>query len=177
MRLFIAIQLNEDIKDELAKIISRLKASSIKGNFTHRDNLHITLVFLGEVEASRLDLIQQTMNEIKSAPFSLSLRDLGSFNRRGGNLYWIGIAPSPLLEKIHQQLEEKLTRVGFTLEKRPFKPHLTIGRQVITRPNFDNNKFISYIPLMEMTISNISLMKSERIDERLTYTEIYAVNL
>lgn len=177
MRLFIAVNLNDEIKDHLTKFISQLKANSIKGNFTRRENLHITLVFLGEVPKENISLVKQAMEEIQSAPFQLSLSGLGSFDRRGDHLYWIGIEGCKSLNDIYQQLREKLTSSGFVLENRPFNPHLTIGRQVVTRPDFDRAKLTQILPPMKMKISKISLMKSERIEGKLTYTEIHTVNI
>ncbi len=176
MRLFIAINLNDEIKDHLTKIISQLKANSSRGNFTRRENLHITLVFLGEVAKENLSLIQQAMEEIHADSFQLSLSGLGSFGRREGHLYWVGIESSNRLNDIYQQLREKLTRSGFVVEDRPFKPHLTIGRQVVIRSDFDKAKLLQLLPPMKMEIGKISLMKSERIEGKLTYTEIYTVN-
>lgn len=177
MRLFIAINFNEVIKDHLTDAVTWLKTNSTSGKFTRRENLHITLVFLGEVDESRLPLINAAMNEIQSRPFQLAFDGGGSFKRRGGDIYWIGIDDQGCLHKIYQQLEEKLTRSGFDLEKRPFKPHLTIGRQVIVPADFDQKYFSQMIPPVKTDVNRISLMKSERIQGQLVYTEIHAADL
>ncbi|HNX29306.1 MAG TPA: RNA 2',3'-cyclic phosphodiesterase [Syntrophomonadaceae bacterium] len=177
MRLFIAIDLNEEIKDNLIRIILQLKNKSLRGSYTRRENLHITLVFLGEVEKSKINLIEQAMNEVKAVSFKMSLRGFGCFRRKEGDIYWIGINQNEKLNDIYQQLHMQLTRAGFVLENRPFKPHLTVGRRIVTGPSFDANAFDQLIPPMNMDISKISLMKSEQIDGKLTYTEIYARNI
>jgi 2'-5' RNA ligase len=70
------------------------------------------------------------------------------------------------------QLSESLRGRGFSLENRDYKPHITLGREVILKqpPEFD------HAPL-SMTVTRISLMKSERIQSRLVYTEIFAKNI
>jgi len=177
VRLFIAINFNEVIKDHLTDAVAWLKSNSTSGKFTRRENLHITLVFLGEVDEHRLPLIHEAMNGICCRPFQLAFDGGGSFKRRGGDIYWIGIEDQGYLHQIYQQLGEKLARSGFDQEKRPFKPHLTIGRQVIVPAEFDQNKFSQIIPPVKTDVNRISLMKSERIQGQLVYTEIYAADL
>ena len=92
MRLFMAINFNEEIKASLNEIINRLKEQAIQGNFTLVENLHLTLVFLGEVVPAKVNNIKQLMDKVNIAPFVLTIRDhLGHFKRDGGDIYWLGI--------------------------------------------------------------------------------------
>lgn len=177
MRLFIAINFNSGVKANLSEIIDRLKTSSITGRYTLRENLHLTLVFLGEVESGNVPAVQAAMERVRSGPFQLSLGGLGCFKRRGGDIYWIGIDSDKQLQEIYRQLWDRLTDSGFVLENRPFKPHLTIGRQVDIRPDFDPEEFNARTPPMKTDVNKIALMKSEHIQGKLVYTEIYAVEL
>lgn len=177
MRLFIAINLSENIKDELGKTITRLKAETRRGSFTRRDNFHITMLFLGEVDTSKVNNIKQAMEDVQATPFEINLSSLGYFKRNEGDIFWIGVHKNEVLNDIYEQLYSRLTQVGFSLEARQFKPHLTIGRRVIANHGFDSSSFSQSIPSMKMTINKISLMKSERINEKLTYSEIYARDL
>ncbi len=177
MRLFIAINFNDGIKDSLIAAIARLKSGSNSGRFTRRENLHLTLIFLGEVGEKNIPLIRSAMGGICSGPFLLSLGGLGRFKRRGGDLYWLGIDDNKQLNDVYLQLWDRLTDSGFVLENRPFKPHLTIGRQVDIRPDFDPEEFNARTPPMKTDVNKIALMKSEHIQGKLVYTEIYAVEL
>lgn len=169
MRLFIALLLDEPVKDALCGAIDNLKAQSVQGNFTRRENLHLTLVFIGET--TRLGAVKQAMDMAEAQPFPLKFRGLGRFRRDGGDIWWAGVEPEETLSSLYSQLFGSLSRAGFLIEKREFKPHLTLGRQVLLRGQPQ-----PFVPAV-MRAGRISLMKSERIGGRLIYTEVYARNL
>jgi 2'-5' RNA ligase len=171
MRLFIAVNFSDQIKNHLYEISQRLKNASVQGNFTRRENFHLTVVFIGET--TKISSVKQAMNRVSAEPFRLTLGGLGKFHRRGGDIYWIGVEHNISLTKVYNQLCGELAGAGFAVEKRGFKPHLTLGRKVILNDSFDKNQFSMTIPPMSMEVVRISLMKSERINEKLTYTEIY----
>ncbi|HHV63880.1 MAG TPA: RNA 2',3'-cyclic phosphodiesterase [Peptococcaceae bacterium] len=174
MRLFIAINLSESLKDEIASIMQNLKSFALQGNFTRRENLHLTLAFLGEVAPTRIESIKQAMDKVSGGQFTLSIRELGHFPRSGGDIYWLGVEKNSSLLKLHTELCRELKAAGFKLEGRGFKPHLTLGRQIVLRTAFDQAEFSSKIPPLFQEVDRISLMKSERPDGILTYTEIYS---
>lgn len=171
MRLFIAINFNEEIKDHLATAIKGLKDGSLRGNFTKRENLHLTLVFIGE--SSRVNEITAAMDKADEKAFEITLGRLGKFKRNGGDIYWAGVDKTSSLTGIYNKLYEGLKACGFELESREYKPHLTLGREVVLKSSFDEKAFELTVPQMKMTVNKISLMKSERIDGKLTYTSIY----
>lgn len=170
MRLFIAINFPENTKDLLCRNISRLKTAAKQGRFTHRDNLHLTLVFLGEVEARRLEDIRRVMDSVSLPPFELSIGSGGRFRRDGGDIYWQSVTASDELTGLYRRLYDGLKAAGFKLESRNYKPHLTLGRQVVLT---DEPK----LEIMEVSVHRISLMLSQRIDGKLKYTELYGKEL
>lgn len=174
MRLFIAVNFNENIKNNLYKTVGKLKAQTVKGNFTHKENMHITLVFLGEINFAKTGNIKSAMDKVKCSPFKINIKDIGRFRRSGGDIYWMGIDNFSNLKALYSQLCENLINEGFNIEKREFKPHLTLGRQIIVNDNFNRKEFSNSIPNISVLVDKISLMKSERIKGKLTYTEIYA---
>lgn len=174
MRLFIAVNFQNEVKDSLCGCIERLKENSVRGNFTRRENLHLTLAFLGETP--RADSAKRAMDAAAGVPFELSIGGFGRF-RRGGDIYWVGVEHSAALTALQASLCGELRREGFSLETREFKPHLTLGREVSLVPGFDREAFARAIPPMHMRVEKISLMKSERLNGRLTYTELYAKQL
>ncbi|MGI5880525.1 MAG: RNA 2',3'-cyclic phosphodiesterase [Syntrophomonadaceae bacterium] len=177
MRLFIAVNFNENIKNTLTDIIRKLGPYARQGSFTLTENLHLTLVFLGEVEPERVDKITMAMEEVAAKSFQLELSGLGHFRRDGGDIYWIGVENNETLQEIQSRLIRLLIRAGFKLEERKFKPHLTIGRRIIFDNSFNEKEFSKTLPEMSMEVNYISLMKSERINGRLTYTEIFSRQL
>ncbi len=162
MRLFIAMNFDKPTKDRLLAIQQKLKACGT-GNFTRPENLHLTLVFLGEVQ--RYQAVVDSINRHFSEPIPLSFRGTGTFR---GDLYWVGITPNPALNALHQNLCQDLRAAGYRIEQRRFSPHITLGREVVVTRQPD----LSFEPF-SMTARRISLMKSERIQGILTYTEIY----
>lgn len=177
MRLFIAINFNEDMKDWLMDAIRELKKSAEKGRFTLRENLHLTLVFLGEIGNDRLVDIKTAMNRVNDEPFDLTVEGFGRFRRNGGDIYWAGVEKNEVLLSIQKRLTAELSDAGFVLEKRAYSPHLTLGREV--RLSDELQKVMEAVPARgpEMEVNRISLMKSERAGGRMVYTEIYGRDL
>jgi len=166
MRLFVAVLFSPRVKEVLLGAIDSLRAQAVSGNFTRPENLHLTLAFIGE--SSDPDAAAQAVDAAAVPPFSLAVSGFGRF----GDLWWAGIEKNPALTGLAESLLENLCRRGFKVDKRPFKPHITLARQVELRgaPKL-------CIPRTEMTVGRISLMKSERIRGNLTYTEIYGREL
>jgi len=175
MRLFIAINFDDQIKDNLYEVTQKLRSASTRENFTRRENFHLTVVFIGET--NKVNTVKQIMDKICAEPFDITIGRLGKFQRNGGDIYWIGAERNENLFSIYKQLSRELTCAGFDIEKRSFKPHLTLGREVMLSEGFDENAFSKAIPSMTIKVERISLMKSERINGVLTYTEVYGKKL
>lgn len=175
MRLFIALNFDEKMKSDLYSVIKRLDKFSEQGNFTRWENLHLTLHFIGET--SNVKGLKTAIDKVNSKPFDLIFKGLGCFKRNGGDIYWIGAEKSEPLDILHKELYDALLEQGFSPEKGKFKPHLTLGRRVILKKNFNKSEFEKTIPLMTSHIGRISLMRSQRIQGKLVYTEIYGKNL
>lgn len=118
MRLFIAINFNFEVKNSLAQVIQGLKRHAVKGNFTRIDNLHLTLVFIGET--TKVNLVKEAMNSINAGPFNLIISGFGSFPREGGNIYWVGVEENAKLRNIYGKLADKLSQSGFCIVKKNF---------------------------------------------------------
>ena len=96
-------------------------------------------------------------------PFVLALEGSGHF----GDLWWVGIRKQPALTCLAQTLQENLRQQGFSLEKRAFRPHITIARRVAAP-----GPVLLQVPPASMVVECMSLMKSERIAGKLTYTPV-----
>ena len=167
MRLFIAINFNADTKDRLQALSDELRKVSSRGRYSLRENLHITLAFLGECGAERIATVKSVMNEIVFNPFNLQIDRIGRFNRNGGDIWWAGVRKNSTLSELHQNLSARLKEQDFYLEARKFSPHITLGREIVTKAQQRQ------IEPFGKTISRVDLMKSERINGKLTYTAIY----
>lgn len=174
MRLFIAINFNDEIKQNLLELIARLGEVS-KGRFTRPEHLHVTLAFLGEMPDARPSI--SAVDGLSSGPFALSVSGLGRFRRPGGDILWAGVELSPALILLHRDLCGRLSSAGITLEMREFRPHVTLGRDVVTDKSFDAARLAKTLRPCQMEAGRVSLMKSEFAGGRLVYTEIHAKSL
>jgi 2'-5' RNA ligase len=149
-----------------------LKGAALSGRFTFDENLHITLVFLGECDGRQTEETKRVMNGVTFPAFPLELDRPGFYRRGGGDLWWVGLKESAPLLSLQSELEQKLGQAGFILESRKFTPHITLGREVKALADFTAPK----IEQAEFNVTRIELMKSEHINGKLTYTPIYSKN-
>ncbi|HRW57067.1 MAG TPA: RNA 2',3'-cyclic phosphodiesterase [Oscillospiraceae bacterium] len=174
-RLFIALLFDEETKDRLCGAMKYLAAHMRGGHTTGRENLHLTLAFLGETK--RASEVRRAMEEAAGPAFDYQIGGSGRFSRGDGSIFWAGIAAPEELYRLYSRLSGALAAHGFRLEERPFKPHLTLGREIVTDETFDPREMEKLLPEKPLHAGKISLMKSERIAGKLTYTETHSVYL
>jgi 2'-5' RNA ligase len=162
MRLFIAVHFSDEVKKVLLQSIKQLKDQADGGNFTRPENLHLTLAFLGET--GNIAGAKRAIDRSVVPEFSMTVGGFGHF----GSLYWVGIRPNPVLTGLAKNLQSALRAEGFRIENREFRPHITLARELRSPrpPRLE-------VPEISMAVGRVSLMKSERIAGKLTYTEIY----
>ena len=166
MRLFIAINFNADTRSRLMALRDELFSGSKRGNFSLPENIHLTLAFLGECAMRQTAAAKAAMNAVRFDPFDIHIERIGRFKRGGGDIWWAGLRESKPLSDLHRKLTEKLIVAGFSLERREYKPHITLGREIVTEA------FPYRIEPFGETVSSMELMKSEHIAGKLTYTAI-----
>ena len=132
MRLFIAIEISDEIREALAQIQSRLKYAGADVKWVEPKNIHLTLKFLGEVKEEKVEEIKSALNETVKGfkPFELSIKDIGAFPKIDfPRVIWAGLDKGTSESKaLAEAIDERLSRHGFEKESRPFASHLTIGR-------------------------------------------------
>ena len=165
MRLFFAINFNNETRSRLLALRDELRGKSEYGRFSLPENLHLTLAFIGEVSPKKVDKIEAIMDTVTFTPFPAEVDRLGTFSK--GTLWWAGLREVEPLMMLQREVEHKLALCGFAMDGRKYNPHVTLGREVVT-----NAKPWPIEPFGE-TVRAIDLMKSERIDGKLIYTAIY----
>jgi 2'-5' RNA ligase len=131
MRLFIAINLASEVRRALWDASVRLRDSSYPVKWVDPDGIHLTLKFLGEVEAGRdPDIVTGVKASTEGARrFTLPIGGFGAFpSPARPRVLWAGCEPVAALEILQHRLEQEMQRLGFPLEGRAFHPHLTLGR-------------------------------------------------
>lgn len=136
MRLFIAIDFDNMTKDSIYQSVQYLKKVALNGNFTTKENLHLTLAFIGDTTKQRIieEAMNQAIRESKIEKFPIQTTKVGRFRRHEGDIYWLGIEKNDILERLNKSIVSQLRMRGFDIEEREFKAHLTLGRRV-TLPN------------------------------------------
>ena len=166
MRLFIAINFNVETKSRLLALREDLQNNVQCGRFSLPENLHLTLAFLGECTQDQISAAKNTMTTVSFEPLTLTIDHIGYFKRDSRSIYWAGVNPCRPLLDLQCNLFESLRSFGFMLENRKYSPHITLAREVVGKYPCGNIE-----PFGEM-INAINLMKSERINGKLTYTSI-----
>lgn len=133
IRAFIAVELPEDVIQKLARTQQKLKSTGARVKWVERQNLHLTMKFLGDVEFEEVNEISSVMAEaVKDvSSFTVMAKGTGAFPKgeRSPRVVWAGVdGDVQMLEKIFQRLNENLVRFGVPYEKRRYSPHITIGR-------------------------------------------------
>ncbi len=176
MRVFIAITLNDDCKTLLQKAQTPFRLNRLRGSFTAYDNFHLTLVFIGECDVKTTQTIETALNEITAEPFEINLGELGCFTRKREEIWWVGIKPNSRLMALHKEICQRLKNVDIEFEDQKYIPHLTLVRNYCPAHS-DRPIILSKIESISIQVSSVSLMKSERLNDELKYTEIMRVEL
>ena len=168
MRLFIAIQLNDEMKDALVRIQNAMKRQGVRGNFTRRENLHLTLAFIGEY--SDVELVREVIDQIDFDGFEIGLDGIGAF----GNLWWAGInsADDEELKSVAKRLRHGLADSGIPFDRKKFSPHITLVRKAQSLDGNIPENVLDGIPQASMFVDHISLMRSDRGKHGMIYTEL-----
>ncbi|MFH1032751.1 MAG: RNA 2',3'-cyclic phosphodiesterase [Chloroflexota bacterium] len=186
IRSFVAIELPDDIKSKLGKLIAQLKARNSGVKWVDANNIHLTLNFLGNVASDKIDEVTKAMEESarEIPPFQIEVKELGAFpNLRRVQVVWVGMQDElEPLGKLKQNLDFNLELIGFTPESRPFSPHLTLGRvrneasfeerqklgELISNTQFEGGSF---------KVEAVSLMKSQLTRQGSIYTRMSLTKL
>jgi len=166
MRLFIAVNLNEEVKESLMDIQDTMRTYGIRGKDTVPDNMHLTLAFIGEYDDPAY--VKDVVESVGVRPFEIKLRGVGAFR----DLWWVGIENSAPLEAVARRLRRALAEADIPFDRKKFSPHITIIRRA--------NGRLSEVPEEElashfgtsMTVDHISLMRSDRGKQGMVYTEL-----
>ena len=162
MRLFSAVLFDEATLDVISSYRDQLHDASSRGRFPKRDNLHLTLEFLGEIDNPSSAI--RALSRLEFKPFDLVMDRIGFFHRPDGDTWWAGAEESAPLMNLSRDLRRELSARGFRLDKRRFRPHATLGRRVVT------DAAAGSIKPIYAAAEAVSLMLSERGERGMVYT-------
>jgi len=126
MRCFLAIDLPDPTRDSLSPL---LREKIPGAHWVEKDQLHLTLRFLGEVSDPSFQSLREALRQVSFPGFSLTPRGMGVFpDLRRPRVLWVGFAAPPALFRLQSSLEELVQKAGLPAETRAFLPHLTLAR-------------------------------------------------
>lgn len=130
MRLFVALELTPEVHAAVRAAVEQLRRAEADVRWVRPEGMHLTLKFIGEVQAEKLEPIRAALAAVRSdGPVQLTFRGLGYFpNARRPRVLWVGVEASANLAPLAAHLEAALVPLGLAAEKRAYVPHLTLGR-------------------------------------------------
>lgn len=161
MRLFIAIQLSDEMKKALVACMHDLKKQGVEGNYVPAQNLHMTLAFIGEYDDP--SKVKEVIRRVPLPEFRLTLSEKGNF----GNILWAGVKGNQKLKTYVKDLRAALSAEGIPFDTEKFVPHITLIRKVSAKKPYQ-----VHLPKADMTVKKASLMKSEQKNGKMVYKEL-----
>ena len=182
MKTFIALEFDNEFKVRLQEIQNKLKKHSLKGRWVNPQNFHLTVKFLGETSEETVKNLDEILNQLHKEykQYNFSLGNLDFFKGKESlRVVWLGLVGDITeLSMMSKDLNEKVNTLGYEIEKRKFRPHITLGRDVILDTELNNfNEELDDLLKYDLKLDKISLMKSEVIENRRVYTSIISYKL
>ena len=187
IRAFIAVELPPAVREAVEGVVRELRSGIGDGvRWVRPEGVHLTLKFLGDIDAGSVPAVSRAMAQCaaSAAPFDLFLEGVGVFpNARRPRVIWIGLggALEPLLALQHS-IDRELEGLGFARERRPFTPHLTLGRVrdgISAQQSRGVSEAIAEVAIerrVEVPVREVLLIQSDLRPSGAVYTRLYAAN-
>ncbi len=173
MRLFIGIDLNDEVRDYLYNIEKTIGNSQARVSWMVKKNLHITLKFLGEIGDSKVEELRERLRKIKFSKFKLKLDRFGVFpDEKYIRVIWVGVNPVDKLNELQRKVDEET--LDFSIEKMEFIGHLSLGRVKSIKNKEGLLREIKGIEVqnLEIDVNEFKLFKSVLSKDGAKYFEI-----
>lgn len=183
LRSFIAIELPERVRSAISELQQELKQRKADIRWVKPDSIHLTLKFLGDTDEKILDRIAEATKAACGGygRFDLETKGVGVFpDMRAPRVLWLGISDNDSLTGLQKDIENGLATIGFSPEKRRFRPHLTIGRFKSSFGKeglYDKIEEHKDISLGSIEVKSVFLIKSELTSSGAEYTKIAGIDL
>ncbi len=165
MRLFIAINFDDGTLDQIEELQARLEECGVGGHFTKRENLHLTLAFIGEY--GNPDEVLDVIRSIPFTPVILQYEGLQHFR----DMYFARLLENAALTNYVKRLRRALAEEGIPFDRKKFMPHITLIRKAYFR-NGQPVELPETSGMHEICIDRVSLMRSDRGKQGMIYTEV-----
>ncbi len=177
MRIFIAFDISEEAKEELFRIGELIKQNSsedVKLRLVSKENMHLTLKFIGDVQPNVAEKVKDKLKEAKFESFEAYLEGISLFpNEDYIRVVFVGLKPEDKIIELQKKIEDALKEFKFENDY-SFKPHLTIARVKFVK---DKKKFVEIlnkikVEKVKFKVDSFKLMQSTLAKEGSVYGEI-----
>ena len=177
MRIFVAMDLTEDVRCHVAELIAELSDAAPGARWIRPEAMHITLKFIGHIEVDRVEQIEKSLSTVRSQGFvEMNFRGVGCFpNVRRPRVLWAGIQSSPNLAVLAAEIERRLEPLGIPRGERIFRPHLTLARFKETTIHKSFGNILTGLASREfgsMSTGEFHLYQSQLKRDRAEYTRL-----
>jgi 2'-5' RNA ligase len=129
MRLFIALDIDDEIRERIARFVEGVSGFAPDARWAKPESLHVTLKFIGEETGSMVEEIKRKLGDIAACEATVRFRGYGFFpTATAPRVFWVGIEAGPELAALAATVDRETTRLGIPKEERAFNPHLTLAR-------------------------------------------------
>ena len=173
VRLFVAIDIPDSIREQFREIQEVLRQSRARLNLVDFESMHITLKFIGEVTGSSLSQINEALSGIEISPFSLDVGIIATNNPKTPRVIWAEVQDPGSCRNLAGLIDAALTPFGIEPEKRRFRPHITIARvKQFHQSLFEPLAEVATLCNGTIPVDRIILKKSELTPDGPIYTDI-----
>lgn len=175
MRIFIAIQLDDEVRKHIGDMADMLDPYFEKARYSRMENYHITVKFIGETDRrTYLKVVDATKRAaVRCRDFTMKTTQPGSFKRKKRHIFYCGTEYTQGLYELDDAVSEEIQKSGIEIQKTKLVPHITIAREVVLKEDYPE---IS-MPGKEIKVDSISVMESTRINGKLTYIPRFTAKL
>ncbi|MBT2680744.1 RNA 2',3'-cyclic phosphodiesterase [Bacillus sp. ISL-35] len=166
---FYALEVPGEVKEVFKSQIEHLQEELPFKTWVHPQDLHITLAFLGNAPDDKMEAASERIEAAMKlqTSFELKIDHLGIFGRsEAPRIFWAGLKDSQDLKEVRQDVFSACLDAGFTLEKRPFSPHITIAR-----------KWVGEAPFYSAVLGAVNPFKNEEISFQAGRVVLYKTHL
>lgn len=129
MRLFVALDIPEEIRQRIVRFVEGLQRYSPDASWVKPASYHVTLKFIGERSPEETERLKSALANIKAAPITISFRGFGFFpNVNSPRVFWAGMENDEALPRLAVAVDEACSGLGIPREEHEYRPHLTLAR-------------------------------------------------
>ena len=162
-RLFLALWPDDAIRQQLNRVLPDTGIQLLDGSPVRSDNLHMTLLFLGDVQNSDAQNLITSLDSVSFTPFTLSVNRWGHFHKPG--ILWLGVSDEPYeLQQLYKQIKVIVIKHLNGVTSKSFKPHITLIRNAKTLPQVTDFEEIEWF------VDSFALVESKLRSEGVEYT-------